>query len=755
MDRPLVRADTYTVEVRDINLQRRGLIRPADIIDLAIVPRHNNVGTLTLQLPRKSRLATTLATPGAGIIVTDTNGVVTSGPVTGITRKRSIANPSGLVTFTGIDDNHVLADALAYPTPTTADVSAQANDYDTRTGPAETIMRAYVNANIGPGAPSARRNTRLTLAADEGRGIPLRYPARFDNLGELLNKLATLAGLGFRVVQIGTSLEFQVYEVTDRTDRVRLSVDSGTLDSEEVRIAPPQVTRAIVAGQGQGADRLFVERTSTDALAAEATWGRRIEVFKDQRNASEVADLEQAGDEELANGAAVTTAIKATPVDATTMRYGRDWGLGDRVGVIVDGQPTASTVTAAIIKVNKDGVRIGAAIGDVTGFDADAALGARQAKTDARVSALERTAEGGGGTIQVMTPIGAPIPWPVAGTIPAGFTEYDGGVESQTAKPALFAVLGTAYNTGGEGAGNFRKPDWRGVVPAGYKPGDPVFGAAIGTKIGAATHTLTLAETPNAPINIKAYVGDANDYLGGSANAYGVASPWSAGGSQYNIAQTGGGDQPHNNVQPTVIARWIARFEDVTTAPAGSTASIAATPATVALRDADGRFQATSPSVAADVDTMGARDTAITAAVTARVCRLTKSSAQSTHATPGTPVDVTWNADTFATGMWTAGQSARIYPNKAGKWRVKAHIRGVAGADNASMFIQTCLNGADNSPSEDLTANGTAGGYLKAEDVFNVTTPGTDYFTVKARALAGSQAITPANCLFIAEYIGP
>lgn len=73
---------------------------------------------------------------------------------------------------------------------------------------------------------------------------------------------------------------------------------------------------------------------------------------------------------------------------------------------------------------------------------------------------------------------------------------------------------------------------------------------ALGYAGGERAHRLTARESPNLNINIRSFNGDANDFLAGSANAYGIATPYTPGGVEYNIAQTGGGDRPHNTVGP-------------------------------------------------------------------------------------------------------------------------------------------------------------------------------------------------------------
>jgi microcystin-dependent protein len=58
---------------------------------------------------------------------------------------------------------------------------------------------------------------------------------------------------------------------------------------------------------------------------------------------------------------------------------------------------------------------------------------------------------------------------PFAGvTLPTGgYLFCDGTVYPQASYTTLFAAIGTAYNTGSEGSGNFRVPDLRGIFPRG------------------------------------------------------------------------------------------------------------------------------------------------------------------------------------------------------------------------------------------------------------------------------------------------
>ncbi|MEU0739263.1 siphovirus ReqiPepy6 Gp37-like family protein [Streptomyces sp. NPDC006134] len=377
-------------------------------MSLTVEDAFNNVGTWAMTLPSEHPLAQALRLPGAGVIITGPTDVLMSGPVSSSEYAATADDRRGSISFSGISDSSILSDMLAWPEPGNPDATTQSTGHDTRTGPAETLMHQYVAANCGPLAPPARRRAGLTMGADYARGPVITKSARFPQLGELLTEIAVTADLGFRIVQRGRELVFETYAVQDRTREVRLDVLAGTLSGQRVAVSPPGATRVIVAGQGELEDRTFVSVDNETSQAAEADWNRRIERFVDQRQTNDLAELRQAGDEVLAEKGDTAVAVQAVPVeDSPFMDFGRDWGLGDRVTVIAGGQELVSTVTGLVIKADEDGFRLGAQLGDPSGFDPNASVADRVTSTESRVSALERTAESGGDPdLHIMTIMG-------------------------------------------------------------------------------------------------------------------------------------------------------------------------------------------------------------------------------------------------------------------------------------------------------------------------------------------------------------
>lgn len=410
-----MRTGDILVEWRDKTLARKGAI-PISDLNLRCQPVLNGIGTWSLQLPAGHRAVPALRAAGSGVIITNlaTGAILMSGSSSKPAKTSTKSDPEGLVSISGLSDDRLLWDALAFPQPSNSNPGTQNVTNDVRTGVASTIMRQFAAFNIANGAiaaggavswaPSGRlkglRNYfRMDSTGDPLIGAVLTKSPRFDNLGDLLVEIANTAGIRFRVVQVDQYLELQIEAIEDKTAVIRLDVKNGTLDSQSVEFAPPDVTRVIVAGQGEGTARQILTRTNATAASAEDDWGLVIESFKDQRNTNVTVELEASGDELLATGGFTKTAVKAVPSNDVTMRYPEDWNLGDRVTVIVDGQETHSNVTEAAIIADRSGVVTGAAIGNVSDFDSTSALKATVTDTQTRVDKLEKNTSASGPTL--------------------------------------------------------------------------------------------------------------------------------------------------------------------------------------------------------------------------------------------------------------------------------------------------------------------------------------------------------------------
>lgn len=172
---------------------------------------------------------------------------------------------------------------------------------------------------------------------------------------------------------------------------------------------------------------------------------------------------------------------------------------------------------------------------------------------------------------QIAASVPSGVVWPFAGpeaSIPSGWFICDGSEKSETTYAALFAVIGTTYNTGGETPGYFRVPDLRGRSVAGK---DNMGGSAagritnfsgttLGETGGEENHTLTTAEMP-----AHGHSGGGSGYVGSSCALIrvGISGADTNAPIGCNFASFGGGSAgsggAHNNLQPTMMMNYIIK----------------------------------------------------------------------------------------------------------------------------------------------------------------------------------------------------
>lgn len=356
------------VYVRNPALERIGQID--DYTSLAVIPRYNAIGSFVLEISADSGKANLLA-EGNGLIIRTADGtLVDSGPIRTVDWSRSKDDSGeGKLTVGGVSDTELLARYTCWPAPGSA-IGSQADAvYKISAVVAETAMRTLVNLNAGPGALVARRNSLLSLAADGNRGPTItRQLNQFDSLLAVLTDIANAAGLGFRVVQVGSGLQFQVYEPTDRSGIARFAFRLGNLTDANYTTTPPTCTRAVVVAGGQSSPRQCKTYDRVDPLFP----GLLIEQFADLTSVDTasvdlVAQMDQAAEEALTSGAGQGS-LSISPIDIPQLRYGRDYQVGDTVSAMVRESWMTDVVREVTLTCTAgDGVTVKAAVGSSDG----------------------------------------------------------------------------------------------------------------------------------------------------------------------------------------------------------------------------------------------------------------------------------------------------------------------------------------------------------------------------------------------------
>lgn len=139
----------------------------------------------------------------------------------------------------------------------------------------------------------------------------------------------------------------------------------------------------------------------------------------------------------------------------------------------------------------------------------------------------------------------------------SGYLECDGSAVSRTTYADLWTwIQSEGYEAewgSGDGSTTFNLPDFRGRAMIGAGTGTGLSARSAGEQsIGAETHALTESELPSHSHTVP---GQIQGRASGSSNLRALSSA----ASSNTESQDTGGDSPHNNMQPSFVARWFIK----------------------------------------------------------------------------------------------------------------------------------------------------------------------------------------------------
>lgn len=138
----------------------------------------------------------------------------------------------------------------------------------------------------------------------------------------------------------------------------------------------------------------------------------------------------------------------------------------------------------------------------------------------------------------------------------AHWHKCDGSTLAIASYGDLYSVIGTNFNTGGEGAGNFRLPDILGRDIIGTGAGTGLTPRTIGDSGGYETHTLIAAELPTHTHAIDTWQMRSD----GTKDSCGAVYPFGTYCGPIGTTGTIGSDDPHNNMQPYLAVPAFIRI---------------------------------------------------------------------------------------------------------------------------------------------------------------------------------------------------
>ncbi|WP_037872702.1 siphovirus ReqiPepy6 Gp37-like family protein [Streptomyces sp. PsTaAH-124] len=279
----------YRIEVFDKNLNRVGEIDQWISLDFTV--RFCQAGIWQLLVKDQTPQAA-LIQKGGGIVIWQDGAPepLLSGQVDTFQKYWTTQQHTGpgSVYIAGKCHNQLAYNRLAF-TSTGRTVSRQYLGPTSRnvSGPAGALIWNELNASLGPGAVTDRRIPRLNVGSSVSIGDTVTDSLRYEVIGDKLEQWTSDKGngyaTGYRMLYNPQTqaVDLKVYKPRDRSKTVRFSTDLGNLREYVYTLNAPQVTRAIVACQGEGKDRYVWQKVDT---ASEAEWGISVESFVDRRD---------------------------------------------------------------------------------------------------------------------------------------------------------------------------------------------------------------------------------------------------------------------------------------------------------------------------------------------------------------------------------------------------------------------------------------------------------------------------------------
>jgi hypothetical protein len=369
----------YRIEVRDRDLNRVGEIDTWLKLDLVV--RYCQAGSWTLLIKAGTPQADLLQKGGGVAIYQD--GVerpVLTGPIEYIQHYWTVDQhtEAGSLYVGGSCDNKLVYSRLAFPNPTKT-IAQQYTGAATRTvsTKAGSALWQELSWALGSSAVPDRQAPGVVLGSDPNLGAKVDDSLRFDVIGTKFEDWIDTKSTGYRFVYDPNvqKIVLDVFSPQDRSADVRFSSELGNLREYVWTLSAPFTTRAIVACQGDGAERYIYQKIDS---ASEAEWGMVRETFIDRRDLglktnpangqpmkatatmtdadfeSAKAAVVDAADSALSDGAPNGN-FQIYPIDTPQLKFGRDYFVGDRVTVIADGTEYSDLVREVDITVEDGG----------------------------------------------------------------------------------------------------------------------------------------------------------------------------------------------------------------------------------------------------------------------------------------------------------------------------------------------------------------------------------------------------------------
>lgn len=242
-----------------------------------------------------------------------------------------------------------------------------------KTGPGETVLKAYVAENAGPAATAPPRlldgvTLGLTIQADGGAGATWTGSREWVNLLQVCQEIAKATLVDFEVVGTGpATFELQAKAYPLGQDRTAPAVGGTPVNAAGNvpavfalgfgNMAEPtysqnrtnEVNAVVALGQGLEAARATAVQTNAAAIAA-SPWNQR-EVTRNANTEDTTAGLDAAA-LGILNELQMRESFTFRVLQTAAVRYGRDYDVGDLVTARYNVGSTAIQQDYQIVSAN-------------------------------------------------------------------------------------------------------------------------------------------------------------------------------------------------------------------------------------------------------------------------------------------------------------------------------------------------------------------------------------------------------------------
>ncbi len=252
-----------------------------------------------------------------------------------------------------------------------------ATSFSNKAGAGETVIKQFVDENIGPSAASPERllpsvMPNLTIQPDLGRGSYWEGGRSWKSLLETVQEVATATGLAFDIVEVEPAVfmflvkenrlgENRSTEGLDQSTRLNSSGNSPvhfSLDRDNMLTPMVQITRSDVVnvvyalGAGEKDARLVLPVTDEYNVLL-SPWNRRA-VCRNASQETTLLALQSVG-EEILNERRARAILTFQPQQTFSTVYGRDYFFGDRVTATYEGVDYHLEIVEVELTFNENG----------------------------------------------------------------------------------------------------------------------------------------------------------------------------------------------------------------------------------------------------------------------------------------------------------------------------------------------------------------------------------------------------------------